>query len=104
MKLVALLLSLALAAPAAAFNRLIPPAGAPGFCAVTPRPELGIPDRSLVVCRWPVGDYTGDGVAEVAELTLLLNRQGGPDCSRSKYSILDVTRSRHQALLIAGAC
>lgn len=81
------------------------PVQAPGgFCRVTPRPELGIVGRSLVVCRWAGNDETGDGVAELVEMVLLLNRKGDVECDRSQVSVLDITKSRYQAIRWYPAC
>jgi hypothetical protein len=102
MKLLAALL--ALVQPAAALTYLVPPVPQPGFCSVTSRPELGIPDRSLVFCRWPGADVTGDGRPEVVELRLLLRRDGSPDCARSAWTVLDTTRERQQAVLVGRVC
>lgn len=75
-----------------------------GFCRVTPRPELGIVGRSLVVCRWTGNDETGDGVAEIVESIFLLDRKGEIDCSRSQVNILDITRPRQQLIRWIPAC
>jgi hypothetical protein len=103
MRLLAVLL-LALAQPAAALTYLVPPVPQPGFCSVTSRPQLGIPDRSLVFCRWPGADVTGDGQAEIVELRLLLKRDGSPDCARSTWTVLDLTRERQQAVFVGRVC
>lgn len=75
-----------------------------GFCRVTPRPELGIPGRSLIVCRWTGNDETGDGIAEVIEAVFLLNRKGDVDCPRSQINVLDITRPRQQLIRWYPAC
>jgi len=67
-----------------------------GFCRVTPRPETDLDGRSLVVCRWSGNDETGDGVPEVVETVLLLNRKGGVDCGRSQVNILNIAVPRYQ--------
>lgn len=75
-----------------------------GFCRVTPRDETGIPDRSLVVCRWVGTDETGDGAPEIVEAVYLLNRKGGVDCARSYINILDPTKARHNLVRWSPAC
>jgi hypothetical protein len=75
-----------------------------GFCRVTPRSETDLVNRSLVVCRWTGNDETGDGVAEIVQTVLLLNRKGDVDCSRSQVSILDITRPRYQVVRWYPAC
>lgn len=64
--------------------------------------QLGIPGV-LVSCRWQGEDVTGDGEPETVELTLLL-RRGRVDCRHSSYAVLDLTRTRHQAIAVAPAC
>ena len=65
-----------------------------GACTVTPRGELGLGDKSLVVCQHVSPDETGDGISEVAQTVLLLGPHGGVICSRSQVNILDPTKSR----------
>lgn len=82
----------------------VPGPGGSGFCTVTGSGELGLGDKSLVVCRYRGVDETGDGVAEVVETVLLLNRNGAVICDRSQVNVLDVTRPRQQLLRWYPAC
>jgi len=101
--LVGLLLSLA--APAGSSTQL---AGPTGFCTFTSRAELrrttGIAGRSMVTCRYPGPDVTGDGVLEVIEMVALVKRSGAVDCARSTIAVLDVTLERRQAVAVTPAC
>lgn len=75
-----------------------------GFCTVSSRREVGLNGRSLVVCRYPGSDVTGDGTPEVIEQILVLKRNGKLDCRGSHVVTLDVTIPRHQAISILPAC
>jgi hypothetical protein len=89
---------------AGADTQVLGPGGS-GFCRATPRGELwGIPNRSLLVCRYNGVDETGDGVPEVVENVLYLNPRGDVDCGRSVVNILDVTRPRQQLIRWYPAC
>ena len=75
-----------------------------GACTVTPRGELGLGDKSLVVCQHVSPDETGDGVSEVAQTVLLLGPSGGVICSKSQVNVLDPTKARGNLVRWYPAC
>jgi len=75
-----------------------------GACTVTPRGELGMGDKSLVVCQHVSPDETGDGISEVAQTVLVLGPSGGVICDRSHVNILDPTKARGNLVRWYPAC
>lgn len=75
-----------------------------GACTVTPRGELKMGDRSLVVCQHVSPDETGDGISEVAQTVLVLGPSGGVICDRSHVNILDPTKARYNLVRWYPAC